>query len=177
MLEKLELTKKLIKKLLNHKYLKTFYFEESLFKFYQNSLPERVPLSSNKEFKTIRNDVVKEAFQLTKEPVFIMYQDATDDLQNYIADEESDEVSVFENDSQFNIPLINTDLISKNYSVGSKKYMSDMSLALSSLRLAARLSQLIEKDIKEEKDTSNSIDRKLRIKMAEKRMAQGQKMG
>lgn len=150
--------------------------KESLYKIYQDSLPERVPLSSNKEFKTIRNDVVKEAFQLTKEPVFIMYQDATDDLQNYIADEESDELSAFEYDSQFDVPLINTDLIHKSYSEGSKKYMSDLSLALSSLRLAARLSQLIEKDIKEEKDTSNNIDRKLRIKMAEKRMAQGQKM-
>ena len=98
-------------------------------------------------------------------------------LQYLFSDKEDDEIFESDNDSLFNVPLINTDLIPKSPSVSSKKYMSDMSLALSSLRLAARLSQLIEKDIKEEKDTSNNIDRKLRRKMAEKRMAQGQKMG
>lgn len=151
--------------------------KENLLKIYQNNLPSRIPLSSNKEFKTIRNDIVKEAFQLIGSSIFIDDSDDQKDLRYFNPDEESDELSAFENDSQFNVPLINTDLINKSYSVVSKKYMSDLSLALSSLRLATRLSQLIEKDIKEEKDTSNHIDRKLRIKMAEKRMAQGQKMG
>ena len=151
--------------------------KESLLKIYQDSLPDRIPLSSNKEFKTIRNDIVKEAFQLIGNSIFIDYSDAQKKLQYLFSDKEDDEIFESDNDSLFNVPLINTDLIPKSPSVSSKKYMSDMSLALSSLRLAARLSQLIEKDIKEDKDTSNNIDRKLRRKMAEKRMAQGQKMG
>ena len=151
--------------------------KESLYKIYQDSLPERVPLSSNKEFKTIRNDIVKEAFQLIGSSIFIDDSDDQKDLRYFNPDEESDELSAFEYDPQFDVPLINIDLIHKSYSVGSKKYMSDLSLALSSLRLVTRFSHLIEKDINEEKDTSNNIDRNLRIKMAEKRMAQGQKMG
>lgn len=151
--------------------------KESLLKIYQDSLPDRIPLSSNKEFKTIRNDIVKEAFQLIGNSIFIDYSDAQKKLQYLFSDKEDDDIFESDNDSLFNVPLIDTDLMSKSPSVSSKKYMSDMSLALSSLRLAARLSQLIEKDIKEDKDTSNNIDRKLRRKMAEKRMAQGQKMG
>ena len=81
--------------------------------------------------------------------IFIDDSDDQKDLRYFNPDEESDEISAFEYDSQFDVPLINTDLIPKSYSVGSKKYMSDLSLALSSLRLATRLSQLIEKDIKE----------------------------
>ena len=151
--------------------------KENLFKIYQDNLPSRMPLSSNKEFKTIRNEIVKEAFQLIGNSIFIDYSDAQKNLQYLFSVKEEDEIFESDNDSLFNVHLIDTDLISKSPSVSSKKYMSDMSLALSSLRLAARLSQLIEKDIKEDKDTSNSIDRKLRRKMAEKRMAQGQKMG
>ena len=48
---------------------------------------------------------------------------------------------------------------------------------LASLRLLARLSQIIREDADKRDKTGRSIDRKLMRKIEEKKMAQGQKMG
>ncbi len=43
--------------------------KEDVLRTYTNTFPERVPLKQNKEFKTIRNAVVQAALELTTEPI------------------------------------------------------------------------------------------------------------
>lgn len=54
---------------------------------------------------------------------------------------------------------------------------SSVATVLASMRLLARLSQIIRDDTEKRSSTGRSIDRKLMRKIEEKKMAQGQKMG
>lgn len=54
---------------------------------------------------------------------------------------------------------------------------SSVTTVLASMRLLARLSQIIRDDTEKRSSTGRSIDRKLMRKIEEKKMAQGQKMG
>lgn len=56
---------------------------ESVVKTYTDEFPERVPLSQNKEFKSIKNAVIQEAMNIVNERLF-----TTDDEEN--ADEQSE---------------------------------------------------------------------------------------
>lgn len=44
---------------------------ESVIKTYTDELPERVPLSQNKEFKSIKNDVIGEAMKIVTDRIFV----------------------------------------------------------------------------------------------------------
>ena len=159
-------------------YDKWYEQKEKLLGIYQDKLPDRIPLSLNPEFKSIRNDVVREAFKLIGEPVIVYDNETPKDYSMFLFDEELDESEKKEGVTQYTSSNKDTTSYSNNHNESTKKYMSPLSLGLASLRLAVRLSQIIADDIKEEeKETSNHIDRKLRRKMEEKRMAQGQKMG
>ena len=54
---------------------------------------------------------------------------------------------------------------------------SSSATVLASMRLLARLSQIIRDDAEKRNTNSRTIDRKLMRKIEEKKMAQGQKMG
>lgn len=152
--------------------------KENTLRIYQDDMPQRIPLSSNKEFKTIRNEVVKEAFGLNESSIFIGDNGKTKKSSAYFSEDEFDDSEKNEGVTQYTSSNKDTTSYSNNHNESTKKYMSPLSLGLASLRLAVRLSQIIADDIKEdEKDTSTHVDIKLRRKIEEKRMAQGQKMG
>ena len=67
--------------------------KESILKTYTDILPERVPLSKNSEFKTIRNAVIKEVLNLMLDRDIIQESDFTDpiDLEPEDDDLESEE--------------------------------------------------------------------------------------
>ena len=67
--------------------------KESILKTYTDILPERVPLSKNPEFKTIRNAVIKEVLNLMLDRDIIQEPDFTDpiDLEPEDDDLESEE--------------------------------------------------------------------------------------
>lgn len=62
---------------------------ESVVRTYTDELPERLPLSQNKEFKSIKNAVIQEAMNITAEKIIIDENDVTDEQSEY-APEPSD---------------------------------------------------------------------------------------
>ena len=129
---------------------------------YQDNLPKKIPLSHNKEFKSIRNAVVNEAFKLISqedEQQEEIAEDTPKEIKNNLQTEKSDATSQVTSH--------------KNY---VKNKVSAPSISLSSLRLFARLSQIIQNDIEKNDNINQYIEKKLQQKIEEKKMAQGQKL-
>ncbi len=129
---------------------------------YQDNLPKKIPLSHNKEFKSIRNAVVNEAFKLISqedEQQEEIAEDTPKEIKNNLQTEKSDATSQVTSH--------------KNY---MKNKVSAPSISLSSLRLFARLSQIIQNDIEKNDNINQYIEKKLQQKIEEKKMAQGQKL-
>ena len=129
---------------------------------YQDNLPKKIPLSQNKEFKSIRNAVVNEAFKLISQE---------DEQQEEIVEDNPKE-------RNRNVQKEKSDATSKVTShkgyVNNK--VSATSISLSSLRLFARISQIIQNDIERNDSINQHIEKKLQQKIDEKKLAQGQKM-
>lgn len=144
---------------------------ENVIKIYQDDMPDRVPLSKNNEFKVIRNAVLQEAFKLS-ENIASMYEDEVEDFSYSSNDTEQDTYdSAY--DSQQNqtntaVPVNKTE----NYNSHNSKH-----IGIAALRLFARVSQIIGDSITDDGSSENTVDRKLRQKIREKKQAQGQKMG
>ncbi len=64
---------------------------ESVIKTYTDELPERVPLSQNKEFKSIKNAVIQEAMNIVTDRMFITDDEENVDEQSKFDSEPSDE--------------------------------------------------------------------------------------
>ncbi len=129
---------------------------------YQDNLPKKIPLSQNKEFKSIRNAVVNEAFKLIlqeDEQQEKVVEDTKKEINNNVQKEKSDATSK---------------VTSRKGYIDNK--VSAASIALSSLRLFARISQIIQEDIERNNNINQHIEKKLQQKIEEKKMAQGQKM-
>lgn len=129
---------------------------------YQDNLPKRISLSQNKEFKSIRNAVVNEAFRLIlqeDEQQEEIVEDTTIMIKNNMRTEKSDATSKVTSH--------------KGY-VNNK--VSATSITLSSLRLFARISQIIQDDIERNDNINQHLEKKLQQKIEEKKLAQGQKI-
>lgn len=128
---------------------------EMIVKIYREEMPPRVPLSSNKEFKTIRNAVLQEALRLK-------------DTSEYpFTDENVEKIYLPENAK---VPAIPPTF------QPPKKYHWKTDIALSSARLFARLTQAIQDNFEEDNQTDRQVDRKVLKKIQEKKHAQGLKM-
>ena len=124
-------------------------------KIYREEMPPRVPLSSNKEFKTIRNVVLQEALRLK-------------DTSEYpFTDENVEKIYLPE---KVKIPTIPPTFQPPN------KYHWKTDIALSSARLFARLTQVIQDNLEEDKQFEQQVDKKVLKKIQEKKQAQGLKM-
>lgn len=127
---------------------------------YQDNLPKKIPLSQNKEFKSIRNAVVNEAFKLiSQEDEQEIVEENTKEIKNNPKTEKSDATS---------------QVTSHKGCVNNK--VSATSISFSSLGLFARISQIIQNDIEKNDSINQHIEKKLQRKIDEKKMAQGQKM-
>lgn len=118
--------------------------KDKIIKTYQDSSSKRIPLSQNKEFKSIRNAVIQEAFNLSKE-------------ENLFSEKHTVKTAPTESNT--------------------KKHYSNYSLSIASMQLFVRLTQILQDEIKKNDNTSYHIERKLRQKIEEKKLAHGQKMG
>ena len=86
---------------------------EEVIQTYTEALPERIPLSQSKEFKSIKNAVIQEALNITAERV--MDKETTDDdipAPKYAEDEDQDST-----DSE----PVESDMLESSYYGGSKK--------------------------------------------------------
>lgn len=121
--------------------------KESVFSIYQNKMPGRVPLSANEEFKSIRNAVLKEAF------------DMHDTLKLEYEKIEKDDCDS-ETKKQKKVATLETHTIQ------------------GVIKLFNYVGKIFQDDIESLPRGKNSkIGRKLFREIAEKKIAQGQKIG
>lgn len=131
--------------------------KENTIRTYTDEMPERIPLVDNKEFKSIKNAVIKEALRLN------IFEDEL---------EESEDIN---EENTFAEPTngSNKGVIYPKYSIKTKRN----SVAISSLHLLRSLSNMLQSRLRfDEKQKSQKIDKKLQKKINDKKQAQGLKM-
>lgn len=131
--------------------------KENTIKTYTDELPERIPLVDNKEFKPIKNAIIKEALKL-----------------NFTEDElEENENADEENTFAKSVLDSNKGVLFSQYSIKTKRN----SVAVSSLHLLRYLCNIIQNQLKfEEKQKVQRNDKKLQQKINDKKQAQGLKI-
>lgn len=131
--------------------------KENTIRTYTDEMPERIPLVNNKEFKSIKNTVIKEALKLNPS------EDEAEESEYTNEENTSAEPT---NDS-------NKGVIYPKYSIKTKRN----SVAISSLYLLRTLSNMLQNRLRfEEKQKSQQTDKKLQQKINDKKQAQGLKM-
>ncbi|MEE1056477.1 MAG: MobP3 family relaxase [Acutalibacteraceae bacterium] len=131
--------------------------KENTIRTYTDEMPERIPLVDNKEFKSIKNAVIKEALKLN------LSEDNAEEPE-YINEE---------NTSAESTNVSNKGVIYPKYSIKTKRN----SVVISSLHLLRSLCNMLQNRLRfEEKQKSQQTDKKLQQKINDKKQAQGLKM-
>ena len=130
-------------------------------------MPERIPLAQNKEFKSIKNAIIKEALNLN------LTEDEVEEIEN--ADEEPvtspfkyEENTYAESDFDSSKGVFYPNYLFKT---------NRNSVAVSSLNLLRYICNMIQNQLRfEEKQKVQRTDKKLQQKINDKKQAQGLKM-
>lgn len=141
--------------------------KENTIRTYTDEMPERILLVDNKEFKSIKNAVIKEALRLN------LTEDELEENKN--ADEESvsNPFEYEENTSAESSFDSSKGVMYSKYSIKTKRN----SVTFSSLHLLRSLSNMIQNRLRfEERQKSQRTDKKLQQKINDKKQAQGLKM-
>ena len=138
--------------------------KENTIRTYTDEMPDRIPLAKNKEFKSIKNAVIKEALKLN------LTEDEIEESEN--TDEES-VPNPFEYEENTPAEPMNDSskgVIHPKCSIKTKRN----SVAISSLHLLRTLSNMLQNRLRfEEKQKSQQTDKKLQQKINYKKQAQG----
>lgn len=130
-------------------------------------MPDRIPLAQNKEFKSIKNVIIKEALKLN------LTEDETEGNEN--TDEESVS-SPFENEKNTSVESVfdsDRGVLYPHYSIKTNRN----DVAVSSLYLLRYLCNIIQSRLRfEKKQKMQRVDKKLQQKINDKKQAQGLKM-
>lgn len=141
--------------------------KENTIRTYTDEMPDRIPLVNNKEFKSIKNAVIKEALKLNFTEDEVEKNENTDEepVSNPFEYEENTSAeSVFDSDKGVLYP---------HYSIKTNRN----SVAVSSLYLLRYLCNIIQNQLRfEEKQKAQRTDKKLQQKINDKKQAQGLKM-
>ena len=150
-------------------------------RIYQDTMTQRIPLSQNKEFKTIKNAVIQEALNILHNR--ITFEDEHVDQPK--EDDETVEESISKKNPRadpndmhlkgqtsiaFAVPLRTASADKENECAHSQSN-SDVSLA--SFRLLAQMTQILQDGISKNDDIHSRIEKKVRRRIEEKKMAQG----
>lgn len=141
--------------------------KENTIRTYTDEMPDRIPLAQNKEFKSIKNAVIKEALKLN------LTEDEVEESEN--ADEESvsNPFEYEENTSTESVFDSDRGVLYPHYSIKTNRN----GIAVSSLYLLRFLSNMIQNQLRfEEKQKAQRTDKKLQQKINDKKQAQGLKM-
>lgn len=134
---------------------------------YTDEIPDRIPLAQNKEFKSIKNAIIKEALKLNLTEDEIEKSENTDEesvSSSFEYEENTSAESVFDSDR---------DVLYPHYSIKTNQN----GVAVSSLYLLRYLCNIIENRLRfEEKQKAQRTDKKLQQKIDDKKQAQGLKM-
>lgn len=141
--------------------------KENTIRTYTDEVPDRIPLAQNKEFKSIKNAIIKEALKLNLTEDEVEKNENTDEepvLNPFEYEENTSAESVFDSDKGVLYP---------HYSIKTNRN----SVAVSSLYLLRYLCNIIKNQLRfEEKQKSQRTDKKLQQKINDKKQAQGLKM-
>lgn len=141
--------------------------KENTIRTYTDEISDRIPLAQNKEFKSIKNAVIKKALKL------IPNEDKIEESEN--ADEEPVS-NLFEYEENTSVESVFDSAIGVLYPHYSIKTNRN-SVAVPSLYLLRYLCNMIQSRIRfEEKQKAQRTDKKLQQKINDKKQAQGLKM-
>lgn len=141
--------------------------KENTIRTYTDEVPDRIPLAQNKEFKSIKNAIIKEALKLNLTEDEVEKRENTDEesvSNSFEYEENTSAESVFDSDKGVLYPL---------YSIKTNRN----SVAVSSLYLLRYLCNIIQNQLRfEEKQKAQRTDKKLQQKIQDKKQAHGLKM-
>lgn len=141
--------------------------KENTIKTYTDEMPDRIPLAQNKEFKSIKNAIIKEAMKL------IPNEDELDSSENIDDEDVSESLENEENTSAESVFDSDKGVLYPHYSIKTNRN----SVAVSSLYLLRYLCNMIQSRLHfEEKQKAQRTDKKLQQKINDKKHDQGLKM-
>lgn len=141
--------------------------KENTIRTYTDEMPERIPLAQNKEFKSIKNAVIKEALKLN------FTEDEIEKNENTDKEPLSNPFEYEENTSAKSVFDSGIGVLYPRYTIKTNRN----SVAVSSLYLLRYLCNMIQSRLRfEEKQKAQRTDKKLQQKINDKKQAQGLKM-
>ena len=141
--------------------------KENTIRTYTDEVPDRIPLAQNKEFKSIKNAVIKEAMKL------IPNEDEAESSENIDDEDVSESLENEENTSAESVFDSGRGVLYPRYSIKTNRN----SVAVSSLYLLRYLCNIIQNQLRfEEKQKAQRTDKKLQQKINDKKQDQGLKM-
>lgn len=141
--------------------------KENTIRTYTDEMPERIALVNNKEFKSIKNAVIKKALKLN------IPEDEVEESENTDEEPVSNPFEYEENTSAKSYSDSSKGVIYPKSSIKTKRN----SVTVSSLHLLRTLSNMLQNRLRfEEKQKSQQTDKKLQQKINDKKQAQGLKM-
>ena len=142
--------------------------KENTIRTYTDEMPDRIPLVNNKEFKSIKNAVIKETLKLN------LTEDEKEESENFDDKELVSNPFKYEENTSAE-PVFDSDrgVLYPRYSIKT----NHNSVAVSSLYLLRYLCNMIQSRLRfEEKQKAQRTDKKLQQKINDKKHAQGLKM-
>ena len=141
--------------------------KENTIRTYTDEVPDRIPLAQNKEFKSIKNVIIKEALKLN------LTEDVVEKSENSDNESVSNLFEYEENTSSESVFDSGRGVLYPRYSIKTNRN----SVAISSLYLLRYLCNMIQSQLRfEEKQKAQRTDKKLQQKINDKKQAQGLKM-
>ena len=141
--------------------------KENTIRTYTDEIPERIPLAQNKEFKSIKNAIIKEALKLN------VTEDEAEESENTDEESVSNPFEYEENTSAESVFDSDKGVLYPHYSIKTNRN----SVAVSSLYLLRYLCNMIQSRLHfEEKQKAQRTDKKLQQKINDKKHDQGLKM-
>lgn len=141
--------------------------KENTIRTYTDEVPDRIPLAQNKEFKSIKNAVIKEALKLN------ITEDEEEERENKDEEFVSNPFEYEENTSAESVFDSGRGVLYPHYSIKTNRN----SVAVSSLYLLRYLCNIIKSRLPfEEKQKAQRTDKKLQQKIQDKKQAHGLKM-
>ena len=141
--------------------------KENTIRTYTDEIPDRIPLAQNKEFKSIKNAIIKEALKLNLTEDVVEKSENSDNesvLNLFEYEENTSSESTFDSDRGVLYP---------RYSIKTNRN----SVAVSSLYLLRYLCNIIQNQLRfEEKQKAQRTDKKLQQKINDKKHDQGLKI-
>lgn len=138
--------------------------KENTIRTYTDEMPDRIPLAQNKEFKLIKNAVIKEAMKLN------IIEDEVEENENTDKESVSNPFEYEENTSAELAFNSGRGVLYPHYSIKTNRN----SVAVSSLYLLRYLCNMIQNQLRfEEKQKVQRVDKKLQQKINEKKQGLG----